>query len=209
MATVFVVAKEATPTTPRTAWTRKLALAAALRNVEGRLRRNKGPYKLFNFRDGKWSARFKNRAGALAALKTRLRKDQIGDAERVRCGNGAVIRVRRVKPLSGTLPPTLVQCHATVQEIYRSVRDAFPGVTDWGGLVCRRASHNWSIWSQHAYGRAWDVHPSSMAQGDAIKRFVDENWGSKTKVVWRVKAHWDHLHVELVPTGTGTPPCAR
>ena len=208
MASYFVVAKEATPTTPRTAWTRRLALGATLSNVEGRLRRNKGPYKLFNFRDGQWSARIK-RDGAIAGLKERLRKDQIGDAERVRCGNGAVIRVRRVKPLSGSLPPTLVDCHPQIQEIYRSVRDAFSGAQDWGGQVCRRNTANWAVWSQHAYGRAWDVHPASMAQGDAIRRFVDENWGGRTKVFWRVRAHFDHLHIELTPAGTGTPPCAR
>jgi hypothetical protein len=74
---------------------------------------------------------------------------------------------------------------------------------------CRKIADS-NTWSQHAWGNALDIQPVDRAQGDRIAAYLRSNGGSLNVggVLWWVKDHYDHVHVEGMPKQTGTPPCA-
>ena len=49
-----------------------------------------------------------------------------------------------------------------------------------------------------------------MDYGDDVNRWLNANQGKFdiTRVLWREANHYDHLHVDLDPDHSGTPPCA-
>jgi len=66
-------------------------------------------------------------------------------------------------------------------------------------------------WSQHAYGNALDIYalPKEL---DKIAVYLRSMGGASQLGVkyaaWRVRNHFDHMHLDFWPTGTGTPSCA-
>lgn len=79
---------------------------------------------------------------------------------------------------------------------------------DWGTYNRRKIAGSTS-WSQHAWGNAWDIG-CSLAEGDALVRWLKAERDSGRlpigTILWRVKDHFDHIHVEGKPKKTGTPP---
>lgn len=83
------------------------------------------------------------------------------------------------------------------------------------GQYNRRYISGTTVWSQHSWANGIDIHVSrgtatgeAKIVGDAIAKFLRDNkykFGIRTILWWR-KAHYDHLHVDMWPKGTGTPP---
>lgn len=190
-------------------WSIRKSEAGILLDTGRRMKRNGGPFRLFNFKTGEWT-KTKKQDVAIADLKNRITHDRLWDYERVKCHNGAVLRLRRVRPAepAPTGPHDRAKLEELVREFYDTCEQVDPNGEYWGGYVCRRASHNASIWSTHAFGEAIDWHRSSMEKGDAIKSELKRKFGNRVTVVWRSTAHFDHLHIEVDPSRTGDP-CGR
>lgn len=66
-------------------------------------------------------------------------------------------------------------------------------------------------WSQHAFGNALDLY-ATPKELDKIAVFLRSMGGAGSLGVkyaaWRVRNHFDHMHLDFWPTGTGTPSCA-
>lgn len=120
-----------------------------------------------------------------------------------------------------------------ILELKAAVEAAFPGIRS-SGTYNRRYIAGTSIWSQHAYdpnyGNAWDIRPpagdsvqevkgsksnpqTTNTLDDVYRWLVNEKrrgttFDGKTigTILWRVDAHYDHIHVELSPKFRGTPP---
>lgn len=97
------------------------------------------------------------------------------------------------------------------------LREQFPEVRA-GVTNCRRIANS-STWSQHAWGNALDLY--SVAFGYSTdprhQRFLDEvaAWVrtyfdelSARTLLWRVRDHFNHIHLDGWPKGYSTPPCA-
>ncbi len=77
-----------------------------------------------------------------------------------------------------------------------------------GVTNCRKIAGS-STWSQHAWSNAADIYVSDYRLGDKIVKDIREKFGSHIKVVlWWTRNHYDHIHVDMWPTGIYTPPCA-
>ena len=106
-----------------------------------------------------------------------------------------------------------------IKKIRYAVVERFPTVGSLG-IYNRRPIAGTSVWSQHAWGNAWDIappedeKPSNMATPsktlDEVARFLryakEEGLLPVGHVLWRRDAHWDHIHVCGDPHYTGTPP---
>jgi hypothetical protein len=97
-----------------------------------------------------------------------------------------------------------------------AVAARFPGYVVLVGQYNRRLIAGSSTWSQHAFANADDFHLSigrsanaeEKAKGDEIAAWLRANalaLGIRT-VLWWVKDHFDHIHVDYWPMGIGTPP---
>jgi len=82
-----------------------------------------------------------------------------------------------------------------------------------GFWLCRRIVGTFT-WSQHAWsegnyeGNAVDIF-GSVKTLDQVYYYVHSEFSEIAKtVLWRVKNHFDHVHVDTWPTGFGLPPCA-
>ena len=99
----------------------------------------------------------------------------------------------------------------------KELREQFPelrvGVTN-----CRKISGT-SIWSQHAWSNGLDIYHVDFGYSTArahqrwldgvdrwIRTYFDEL--SIRKRLWRVRSHFNHIHIDGWPKGYGTPPCA-
>lgn len=83
---------------------------------------------------------------------------------------------------------------------------------------CRRIAGSLT-WSQHSWpgGNARDIFgpdklasPSSQALLDEVATYLRIQrltFGIKV-ILWRVPNHYNHVHVDMWPTGWGLPPCA-
>lgn len=93
-------------------------------------------------------------------------------------------------------------CRTAREELF----DRFPALVD-GGYYNRRKIAGTQIWSQHAWGNATDLFgPRSVL--DAVAKHCRDN---KTRlnirnILWWVKNHYDHIHLDFNPKQTGTPP---
>ncbi len=78
----------------------------------------------------------------------------------------------------------------------------------WDGLSYqvfnRRRIAGTSTWSQHAYGNAVDIF-GPKAKLDQVARYA-RGWSHTRNVLWQVRNHYDHVHVDFEPPGRGTPP---
>lgn len=80
----------------------------------------------------------------------------------------------------------------------------------WGDLTyqvpnCRKIARS-THWSQHAYNNAVDVF-GSKATLDKVAAFARARINS-AHVLWQVRDHYDHVHVDFHPQGQGLPNCA-
>lgn len=80
----------------------------------------------------------------------------------------------------------------------------------WAGLTyqvfnCRRIAGT-SSWSQHAFANAVDIFGQERVL-DEVARYARSRSDVRT-VLWQVRDHYDHVHVDFHPKGTNTPPCA-
>lgn len=106
---------------------------------------------------------------------------------------------------------------AAVEAVYPTVRSL--------GVYNRRPIAGTSIWSQHSWGNAWDIRPPATDRYQVVsstrKNTLDKVYATLVKwrkegrtfggkkigtILWRVRAHYDHIHVEAAPKFTGTPP---
>jgi hypothetical protein len=80
------------------------------------------------------------------------------------------------------------------------------------GVYNRRKIAGSQTWSQHSWGNAWDigVRSWSMDDGDRLVAWLRKERDSGQLpiglILWRVKDHFDHIHVEGKPKWTGVPP---
>lgn len=109
-----------------------------------------------------------------------------------------------------------------------AVEEEFPTVRSLG-TYNRRKIAGTNVWSQHAYdppyGWAWDIRPPASDQHQVVdagkSNTLDQvfrrlsQWRAEGRrfggykigtILWRVRAHYDHIHVELSPKRRGTPP---
>ncbi len=111
-----------------------------------------------------------------------------------------------------------------IERLRREVERRWSNVKSWGVQNCRKIA-NTTIWSQHAWGNAWDLtspsrvliagprtryNPLHMRYVDRIHEYLDANRNTLEirTLLWRTAAHWDHIHVDTWRKGWGTPPCA-
>jgi hypothetical protein len=191
---IFRIWNEKTPSKK----TRPLSTDRAIAVAQERMRRNGGPVQFWNFREGRWSRRIAI-SKADGALRTRLRENKVGQAERVKCRNGVIFRVHRIE-VAIPRPHDWDKLTPLARGFYVLCATIDPEGDYGGGYVCRRSNHNRSIWSTHAYSEAIDWFRSSMAKGDEIKREAKKKWGDRVTPVWRTTAHWDHIHLEENPS---------
>lgn len=100
---------------------------------------------------------------------------------------------------------------------YGEIREAFPEAKA-GVWNCRKISGS-SAWSQHSWGNALDLRHEDTGYSTGAKNqaFLDDvhrwiktyQWELSVRVLlWRVRDHFDHIHMDGWPKGYGTPPCA-
>jgi hypothetical protein len=99
--------------------------------------------------------------------------------------------------------PAAEQCEIAVAERFSHLYSHI-------GQYNRRYIGGTTIWSQHAYANAIDIMVglNNFAAGDVIYAFLAKNkeaFGIRT-LLWRVTAHYDHIHVDFWPRGVYTPP---
>lgn len=76
------------------------------------------------------------------------------------------------------------------------------------GVYNRRPIAGTNVWSQHSWANALDLHVDSLEDGDTVHAYLSEH---KTALgirvlLWRVTAHFDHVHADFWPKGINTPP---
>ena len=81
------------------------------------------------------------------------------------------------------------------------------------GIYNRRYISGTDIWSQHAWGNAWDIgvaRSQRPALGDRVKAWIrGEDAAGRLAtglILWNVRNHYNHLHVEGDPKKFGVPP---
>ncbi|KKM95590.1 hypothetical protein LCGC14_1186730 [marine sediment metagenome] len=86
-----------------------------------------------------------------------------------------------------------------------------------GGIYNRRRMRRFWLWSQHAWGNAWDVKVAVSERhrggaGDRLREWLRRErlaWRLPVeRVLWRIISHYDHLHIVGAPRMKGTPPLA-
>lgn len=101
------------------------------------------------------------------------------------------------------MTPAARQCRETVETL-------FPFITHVGVYKRRRIAGT-SSWSQHSWANALDLHVATRQEGDLVHRFLEDNreaFGIRV-LLWWVRDHYDHLHVDFWPKGEGTPPLTQ
>jgi hypothetical protein len=95
-------------------------------------------------------------------------------------------------------------------EVYQRYSVSFAtGVLKDLGVYNRRNIAGTNTWSQHAWGNAFDIG-GNVAVLDQVYVWLRNvrSAGSLPvgTILWRVKDHYDHIHVEAIPKQKGTPP---
>lgn len=97
-----------------------------------------------------------------------------------------------------------------------AVLDRFDGAVSWG-IYNRRYIAGTRTWSQHAWGNALDISNAGGIASTLYPRmaYLDHVYGWLMgkrdelpigSILWRVPAHFDHIHLEGRPKQYGTPP---
>ncbi|MDP8928731.1 MAG: hypothetical protein M3O70_09195 [Actinomycetota bacterium] len=96
---------------------------------------------------------------------------------------------------------------AAVTRAKAALNQRFPGLR-MQVSSCRKIARS-SSWSQHAFNNAIDIF-ASKATLDMVAAFLRSNKAalSVNNVLWRVRDHFDHCHVDFHPKGIGVPACA-
>ena len=94
---------------------------------------------------------------------------------------------------------------------------AFPGIKF--GIYNRRKISGTTIWSQHSWPNALDIFftsygdksPEHQAQLDEVYAYLlfRQDALSIKVILWRSANHYDHIHIDCWPRGTGTPSLVR
>lgn len=72
---------------------------------------------------------------------------------------------------------------------------------------CRKIAGSLT-WSQHAWANGLDIF-LPVSQLDELAPLLRAEFGPHiAHLLWRVKHHFDHIHVDTWPQGYGKPPCA-
>jgi hypothetical protein len=82
--------------------------------------------------------------------------------------------------------------------------DMFPALMDWG-MYNRRYIAGTTTWSQHAYGNAQDLGTPSTAYGNTAASWIASTFANTAHLLWQVANHFDHIHWDPWPQGSGTP----
>ncbi len=98
------------------------------------------------------------------------------------------------------------------------VRAQFAGRFRGIGQYKRRLIAGTQTWSQHSWANGLDIYTSPAigtiaegdwkVNGDAIAQFLRDNrelFGIRY-ILWWVRNHYDHIHVDFWPKGVDTPP---
>jgi hypothetical protein len=87
------------------------------------------------------------------------------------------------------------------------VRSEYPDLPRIQTTNCRKIAGS-KTWSQHAWSNAADIFVDREL-GDVLADRLRATFGGHIRaLLWEVADHFDHIHVETWPIGTGTPPCA-
>jgi len=96
---------------------------------------------------------------------------------------------------------------AHLKSVFSVLKAEFPKGTN-GGISVVKKIEGTSTWSQHSWGNAVDFMVPSLEYGDQVYRYATSHKAALGigTVLWRVKAHYDHLHIEGANKQRGTPP---
>ncbi len=96
---------------------------------------------------------------------------------------------------------------APVERARASLSQRFPGLR-MQVSSCRKIARS-NTWSQHAFDNAIDIFASRQTL-DMVAGFLRSNKGqlSINNILWQVRDHYDHVHVDFYPKGIGKPVCA-
>lgn len=96
---------------------------------------------------------------------------------------------------------------AHLKTVLSVLKSEFPKGSNGGISVVKKISGS-NTWSQHAWGNAVDFMVPSLEYGDQVYRYVASHKTSLGvgTVLWRVKDHYNHLHIEGANKQRGTPP---
>jgi hypothetical protein len=168
---------------------------------------------------GEWSNKT-NRESAVKEYLAAVKASHIGVFHSLRSGDRVI--VSRTVEVQMKLVDTTG--NARVDRAFTEILARWPHTDNWGTCACRDIAGTYD-WSQHAYCNAIDVG----AQRDtmhAISRYLVANadhlsvhtviyareaW-SRDRPYWHyydgVNPHYDHVHVDFDPQGSGYPACA-
>lgn len=104
------------------------------------------------------------------------------------------------------------------EKTQRLLKEFFPELR-YGVYSRRRIRRSWR-WSQHSWPNALDLFFTSnagdssaahQAQLDVVHAFLvaRKKQLGINNILWRVRDHDDHIHIDFWPAGTGTPPTVR
>lgn len=176
-----------------------------LRVLSRNAHRKGAPYRL-KVRGGVWG-RDKTWPEVREALERRVKDAPVGEVFYLECGKRAIFNLRVV-----AVEPMVVDTAGTpdIDRIFTEVTTRWRGkVESWGICNCRRIAGS-SVWSYHSWCQAWDIHASTSVM-DEIARWLRQNAERLNilHVLWRVPDHFDHIHLDVGPARSGTPPCAQ
>lgn len=94
-----------------------------------------------------------------------------------------------------------------INTIIEWVRQEYPNLPRIQTTNCRPIAGS-STWSQHSWANAADIFVDKQT-GDELYERLRATFGEHIKtILWQVRDHHDHIHLDTWPTGIGTPPCA-
>lgn len=176
-----------------------------------------GPYRIRERTDNKpkWSVS-RPLGETVTQLRGRLSHADVGTLFSIECEGRILatqrthilVRKVRIHTQADKIPP-IPQCTPAIADVWRAVYGRFGNaIINWGICNCRKIAGS-SSWSQHSWCNAWDIHGSNTTM-NSVNRFLNQNKGKLNiaNILWQVPDHFDHVHVDCLPTRTGTPPCA-
>jgi len=189
-------------------WTEPKGTSAAMDVVKGRFQKWDGPYRQRD-RGKKWDPWTKNEQQTLKDFRDGIVANKVGDVRVLEDKSGALILVRNVHVIDVDFPNISSNATPRAKALVEPLWTEFPQLEYWGCYNCRRIDGS-SSWSQHAWADAIDIHAPTMSYGDEVFRWLMANRGrfGITRVLWRISGHFGHLHIDLDPDHSGTPPCA-